>query len=255
MDTGVKRKSRKTKARDVDGPFHLIREIRKRIRHSNEAHGGGVSPRVKYLWMHVTSNGIDYGTAGSLTTGHWLNVVDEAAALGVQWIVIGWEASPGNASGIWSVCRWAQDNYDCHVGIHLLKGELRPGDVESLLSLNRGLTHVLVDQCRIDSVRNLARHGIDICDADVSLIHRTGTCTLPDDMVCVGPQGKLYTCGLVLGNESFCLGSVFDRAFSHVVTDQSLPHHVPEYIARDDNHHSCNACPPLMVGRLLQDRG
>lgn len=255
MDKSGKQQSSKSKAGAEDNPFRLIREIRNRIRTSNESLASGKSSsQVKYLWMHVTSDGIDDGSNGSLSIEHWLNVVDEAGALGVEWIVIGWEAASGVHEGLWDICRWAQDTHDCHVGIHILQGELAPSDVEALLELNRDRTHVLVDSQKLESVQHLAEHGIEICEADVNVAHRTGTCTLPDEMVCVGPEGKLYTCGLVLGNERFCLGSVFERAFSHVLSDDSLPHHVPPSVCREGNHHSCNACPPLMVERALHGR-
>lgn len=239
---------------DDDNPFRLIREIRTRIRSSNAAQHSGRSSEVKYLWLHVTSNGVDGGN-GLLSTEHWLNVIDEAAGLGVSWIVIGWEAAPDRSEiSVWEICRWAQETHDCHVGIHVLAGELGPRDIESLLKLNRERLHLLVDRTKLPAVQHLIDRGIDVCEADVNVTHRTGTCTLPDEMVCVGPQGKLYTCGLVLGNERYCLGSVFDRAFAHVLSDRSLPHHVPPTVVRDGNHHSCNACPPLMVKRALQGK-
>lgn len=238
-----------------DDPFRLIRKIRNRIRTSNEALASGRRTQVKYLWLHVTPNGIEDGRAGHMTTEHWLSVVDEAGALGVTWIVIGWESAQEGQQGVWEICRWAQDVHDCHVGIHVLQGALGPADVDALLELNRDRTHVLVNRAQLEGLKHLIEYGIGVCEADVNVSHRTGTCTLPDEMVCVGPEGKLYTCGLVLGNEHFCLGSAFERAFAHVLSDDSLPHHVPPSVCREGNHHSCNACPPLMVERALHGRG
>ena len=253
MDTIGKRSSSRTKNKVEGNPFRLIQEIRERIRTSTESLEAGGSNRVKYLWLHVTAAGIECGSNGHLSTEDWLNVVDEAGALGVQWVVIGWEATPGDGPDVWEICRWAQDVHDCHVGIHLLRGEPSEKDIEAMLQLKKDRTHVLADSAGMDRVGFLKDHGIDVCEADVNVTHRTGICTLPDDMVCVGSHGKLYTCGLVLGNERYCLGSVFERAFAHVVSDKNLPHHVPESAAREA-HHSCNACPPLMVQRTLQGK-
>jgi radical SAM protein with 4Fe4S-binding SPASM domain len=247
MDT-IKRTPGRSKSKLKGNPFHLVQEIRDRIR----ASAGSAPVRVKYLWLYVTPEGLDGGGDRQLSTEEWLNVIDEAGALGAQWVVVCWQGSPGSDSQIWQICKWAQDTHDCHVGIHVMGDGLSTQDVEKLLGLRHDRTYVLAARNMLDSLRFLEQHDIEVCEADVNVAHRTGTCTLPDDMVCVGPEGKLYTCGLVLGDERFCLGNIFDQSFATVVTDQSLPHHVPDSVCREGNHHNCDACPPLMVERTLQ---
>jgi len=62
----------------------------------------------------------------------------------------------------------------------------------------------------------------------------------------------MYTCGLVLGHDAYRLGNFFERKLETVMTDDSLPHVIPEGVSKA--HHQCNGCPPLMVRRMQQER-
>jgi radical SAM protein with 4Fe4S-binding SPASM domain len=212
--------------------------------------------KVKYLWLYVTDSGLhhfdDGGETGEqeLSTNDWLNVVDEAASLGVTSLVICVGASLPEQSEIWKICHWAQDVHDMTIGIHFLGAPLTKNLVEELELLDPAKTHLYVEPDVLEEVRRRAPRGISVCEAALGDRDEHRPCSIPESMICVGPSGKLYTCGLVLGDEQYYLGDILEKKLEGVMTDDSLPHTVPKGACYNEN--GCDACPPLMVKRVTE---
>jgi radical SAM protein with 4Fe4S-binding SPASM domain len=149
------------------------------------------------------------------------------------------------------VCQWAQGTYDMAVGIHAYIA-LEPGDADVLKKLDLNKTRVFADGEHIEAAQFVEALGIALHCADGLHDHEEQPeCDLPATMACVGPEGTMYTCGLVLGQEQFSLGHIFDRKLSSVIGDNSLPHAIPA--GASSSTHRCNGCPPLMAKKLQEE--
>ncbi len=232
-------------------PFELPQGITKRLHEFLRKQGRG-NERVKYLWMYVSDSGVSV-SAGEpdrvLGLEEWLNVIDEAASLGAEWVVICVGAKLSGHPEVWQIAEWAQNGHNMFVGVHVADTELSDDDLKAIQNLEAEKTHLLVSGQAFDALKHLEDEGISVAIADMTADDHTPPCDYPESMVCVGPRGHLYTCGLVLGNEKFCLGSVLERDLKRVVDDESLPHVVPRSVCWQE--HGCDACPPFMVERLL----
>jgi radical SAM protein with 4Fe4S-binding SPASM domain len=239
---------------DADyNPFELPQSITKRLHEFVRKQGRG-SERVKYLWIYVSDKGISVSRAPgeperTLKLEEWLNVIDEAASLGAEWVVICVGSSLSRHPEVWQICEWAQGGHNMYVGVHVPDTELSEDDLKAIRNLDAEKTHLLVSHKAFEGLKHLEEEGIAVAVADMTADDHTPPCDYPESMVCVGPRGHLYTCGLVLGNEKFCLGSVLERDLKRVVDDKDLPHVVPQHVCWQE--HGCDACPPFMVERLL----
>ena len=150
------------------------------------------------------------------------------------------------------ICEWAQTAHGMLVGIHVYGEALSKGDVERVASLDSGKTGLFVDNSLLESMAFAQDMGVDVRPAKAQDAKVVGpTCTLPETMPCVGPEGGMYTCGLVLGEEQYSLGNVFDRKLGDIMSDGDLPHCVPEGYPKDTRQ--CDGCPPFMF-KELRDR-
>lgn len=226
-------------------PFQLARNVHQRVRCCTQANCGGTE-EITYLWIDLSHS---ESTNGSLCAEDWFNVVDEAASLGVSWVVFSLENSPSHYPAIWDICQWAQDSYGMVAGIHLRAGSLSIEDINAIKRLDSSRCHVFVPQETIGQLQNLSGAGLSIHPADVEHDHRDGLCSMPGNMVFVKPDGTLYTCGMVKQNRDYLLGHILERKLNHIVRDPSLPHAVPEQAAADSR--GCDGCPPL-VARQVQ---
>src|SRR6056297_3299972 len=74
-------------------PFAVPRRVRQQLK-TYPAAVSQLPSDVDYLWLHVSTTGIgakqpDTPEGHPLpSTDQWMNVVDEAAALGVRWLVV-----------------------------------------------------------------------------------------------------------------------------------------------------------------------
>lgn len=215
---------------------------------------------VKYLWIHIADDAFvpqqyrnGQGKNGrDLSNEEWLNVIDEAASLGAESLIVCVGCCPSEKPEVWSICEWAQTTHGMTVGIYVNEGNLGESDIHRLTQLDRERTRLFVDSHDLDRFRHLdEQHGIQLCIADGLLPGEPSpqTCRLPENMTCVGSGGTLYTCGLVLGNQRYCMGDVNRERLDNVMSDESLPHTVPGE-TMPENTHRCKACPPLMEQRL-----
>ena len=210
-------------------------------------------PVVRYLWLYVTEDNLrhrakrrDQGPA--LDLDGWLNVIDEAASLGAEWMVVYVGASLCQCPEIWRMCAWAQDEHEMRVGLHLSSACLSEDDIENLTRLDRARTYLIADAAIVSQLRPLEAHGVQLCEANVRTHHAESPCVNPAAIACVGIDGRLYSCGLVLGEQQYDLGSVLERGLRQVIEDTSLPHAIPS--THDHPEHGCDGCPPHIARRV-----
>ncbi len=236
-------------------PFALPARVRQTLRSLAERREGFNVERVRYLWLHLSGEEA-HGQKEErkrLSVEEWLNVVDEAAALGVRTVIISSGAPLAEMPEVWEICDWAQNTHDMVVGIYLFGDGLPIGDgeVEAFKRLNQEQTHLFIEQEHFDKAAAVQSVGIPIHNADIFRNNSNkAICELPHTMTCVGAEGNLYTCGLVLGEEDFRLGNVCAERLDNVLEDESLPHEIPGEVERKPR--CCNACPPLMEKYLRQ---
>jgi radical SAM protein with 4Fe4S-binding SPASM domain len=227
--------------------FELPERIREEIgRCSKTSHSS--SKDIAYLWVHVTGRATEGGCHGgtpSLSLQDWLNVVDEAASLGVNWLVISVGSKLADFPDVWQVCDWAQSVHGMTVGIHCAENSLSDEDVEAIQQLEGSLTRLLVPKRDVEKLRYLEETGILVREANPRPGEQQTPCEKPTRMVFVNPQGHLYTCGLVEGMEEYHLGNVFNGTLDAILHNASLPHAISDQVPR--NGHGCDGCPPIMA--------
>lgn len=222
--------------------------------------GGSRSEPIHYLWLHVCGEGLSGGGDKQGKTGlsldEWLNVVDEAAALGARSVIVSAGEQLDTHAEIWNICQWAQDVHGMSVGVYVYgKGlPLSPNDLRALEGLDAGKTRLFVDGADLGEVQAVVDMGVPVYNADaIQSADERRPCQLPHSMTCVGSEGNLYTCGLVLGEENYRLGNVCEKRLDLIMSDRSLPHEIPQGIHREPRR--CNACPPLMERLLRGEAG
>lgn len=231
-------------------PFELPRRVRHEVK-TYAAEHKQLPETVDYLWIHVSSSGI--GAKQPETPAeharpdieHWLNVVDEAAALGVRWLVITLDTRLTEYPDILTVCLWAQDTHGIRVGLHTVFCSLEKGEVELLKQLNPDKTLLFAKSEALDNLREIERAGFQLVPADPQPYGHKPKCQGPARMLFVDPRGVMYTCGLVEGNEEYRLGSIFEQRFDRVLGDPELPHSVAEQLHRVAQ--GCDGCPSLVA--------
>jgi radical SAM protein with 4Fe4S-binding SPASM domain len=230
-------------------PAAIAAEVKACARAFDSANGKS----VKYLWIYVTdhsgSPGKDEERRGALTIDEWLSVIDEGASLGAECVVIGLGAPLAQHPEVAEICRWAQAAHEMMVGLHVHREPLTQAEIQQIKELDPAKTRVFVDKDHMDAMQLAQDMGLSLLEADGYEIgsHET-SCTLPGEMTCIGAQGDLYTCGLVLGEKQYNLGHFFDRRLEQVMADGALPHEV-SYETREPRK-KCGGCPPRLAGLL-----
>ncbi len=239
-------------------PFEMPKRVAKGIEacRSHMDEDGTVARPLRYIWIYVTEAGLLQNSKQSsskdlLGLDGWLNVIDESASMGAEWMVVYVGASLSQVPYLWEVCAWAQDIHQLSVGLHLTSNCLSEDDLERLGRLVPEKTYLIADKAHLASLRFLESKGIRLCEANVQDMERDTHCTKPGEIACVGADGSLFSCGLVLGDERYAMGDCRDRSLDDVKNDESLPHAVPDTSAFP--HSGCDACPPLMAMRVLEN--
>ena len=237
-----------------DNPFALPQAVAGALTQCCKGHGDAACEGIKYLWLHLPGTATTAHPPHSetpLTESEWMCVLDEAASIGVNSIIVSVGSPLRHVPHLLSICQWAQSTYEMLIGIHAYV-PLEEDDATLLRQLNPSRTRVFADGEHIESARFVESIGIPLYCADGLGEHAEhADCNLPSTMTCVGPEGTMYTCGLVLGQEQFSLGHILGRKLASVLKDHSLPHAVPAGAAA--SNHRCNGCPPLMAKKLLED--
>ncbi len=228
-------------------PFRLP----KRLSCGIEACTGKSFDEVTYLWLNFSLPGHEQGNDAApicpeLGLDQWLNVIDEAASLGVAWLVVSVKAALSEFPDLFKICDWAQNTHGISVGLHIHCMEMSSEEIQALCKLDKSKTRILVTRDVIKAMRHLEEeHGLQLCVADPHPEGVLAPCENPGRMVFVNTRGELYTCGLVEGREDYKLGNVFEDSFKKIVGDPNLPHQVPYESAMVP--HGCDGCPPLVT--------
>jgi hypothetical protein len=236
--------------------FELPRTIAAQLRKCVEAASEQVVPRrqaAKYLWIDLAGEGgsrTPHEPMGARKPAleEWLNIVDEAASVGVHWLVICGGTHLSAHPETWSICRWAQNAHGMDVGIHTHAQVLSASEMDHLARLGPGHTWLFVRSEHIAGMREAEARGVKVCASDVEECDQAPPCDLPLDMVYAGPQGVLYSCGLVLDDDRFCFGHISERPLDQVLNDTVTSRHVPAWVPY--RKHACDACPPIMAKRM-----
>ncbi len=231
--------------------FVLPKRISKQLRQAAKTHHGGGRDVVKYLWINMDEDcegSIRSGAHRELAADEWLNVVDEAASLGVQCMVVGIGKTLQKCPEVQQMCQWAQDVHGITVGIHTTAETLCQADLDKLGALKPHLTWLFVDPGNMDEMKDLEGKGFRVCSSEVCREANDFECDGPMNLVFVGPQGALYPCGSVFGADELHLGHVAAKPLSDVLEAKMRLRGLRRGIKR--NSKGCNGCPNKMVERM-----
>jgi hypothetical protein len=223
--------------------LELPRRISANLRKCSTHHCADTLPEnVKYLWATFRAD-----EDGALDVQEWLNVVDEAASLGLEFIVFSVEGRLHQQDTLWQVCKWAQDVYGLHVGVHVYHGDLGEDEIAAFKQLDLKSARLFVGKEYIESLRFLEEEGVALRVADPAGSARANPapcCDLPRQMLYVDSKGIMYTCKYVQDNSDYRIGHFCSRTFKNVVDDPSRPAVVPE--DAPERAHGCDGCPPVV---------
>lgn len=230
-------------------PFAFTHRLRESVRCCCQQHDSK-GERITYLWLYVERRSPREAEAPERTPvlEDWLNVIDEAAAGGVRYLVVSSDNRLSSFPYIWKICKWAQDTHGMRVGLHTLAISLTDDEIEGIKTLNPEKTRVLLSNEGMEALGHLAEQGIAIRPGEPDPEEIGAPCDLPIHMVFVNSYGVLYTCGMVEGNDRFRLGTIFEDTFRRILEDPSLPHAVADEALIVQ--HGCDGCPPLLVKSL-----
>ena len=243
----------KTIVKEVRQVFHLPQRVSQGLRDSARLHGAEDYHVVKYLWLKLDeqcrTETLD-GQRRRMDAEDWLNVVDEAASVGVECMVVCVGGTLSDCPGLWDVSRWAQEAHGMTVGFHTSCENLTQDEIGALLELDPALTWLFVAPHALANLSHLHEHGINVCSGDVERDDATGACDGPNNLVCVGSSGLLYSCGSVLGVEGFRLGHVAEKPLGEVLGDGGPDRTIADGTVR--NEHGCHGCPNEMATRMVR---
>jgi len=231
-------------------PFSLAQRLRSSLRCCCQQAQGASEEKVRYLWLYVERRDPREVNAPEPRPElqDWLNVIDEAGAGGVRYLVVSSDNHLGNFPHIWEICDWAQSTHGMTVGLHTLATALSDEEIAGIKGLDSHKTRLLLSREGFEALKPLADEGIVVRLGEPEAQEIGAPCDKPGHMVFVNSYGVLYTCGMVEGNENFRLGTIFEDTFRRILADPSLPHAV-----QDESlivQHGCDGCPPLFVKSL-----
>lgn len=227
-------------------PFALARRVQQEVGCSCKQ--GMQGEAISYLWLYVTDSGIGQSSeedTSTLNLDDWLNILDEAAAGGVRYMMVSILTELSNYPDLWALCQWAQDTHGIKVGVYTDSTAIHADDMAHFKDLNPELTQIFVGKDVVDQLSPLAEAGYQVGVGEIDLDADSGSCAFPGRMVFVNSKGTLYTCGKVEGHDAHNLGSAFEGRLSTMLNDPSLPHEIANLGSPDQK--ACNGCPPLLA--------
>ena len=211
---------------------------------------------IHYIWLHVTREGITSSHSTSqpstLSLSDWLNIVDESATLGAQWMIIHVNTCLKSYSDVWRICSWAQEVHGIRVGLHLNHECMDAAGLAPIRGLDRDETFVVVDSSALEAMEFLRTEGYSVCESNIGTDDRKLPCSHTQSIVCVGADGVMFCCGMVVGDESYHLGDVISDSVQNGMANHSSLQPIGEH--NDRPGHSCNGCPPFMVQRFKEQQ-
>ena len=232
--------------------FEICRMVRRKIKACTQESSEVPETEVLYLWICVSSKGLQRVTGkhaakvAPLTMDQWLNVVDEASALGVSWLVLTVVDPLADCGSVWEISKWAQKVHGMAVGFHLKADEtLGDKEIVSLAGLDPDRTRVLMRAVSRKVAADLEKRGVKVWAANPQPDGEKPNCQGPTRMIFVNENGVLYTCGLVKENSDYLMGHVEASRLKSVIGDPAIPHGV-----ENDLHvvsEGCDGCPALLA--------
>lgn len=227
-----------------------------KVREVREAGTSKTSSTVHYIWLHVTQDGIveskDDARCVVLSLNDWLNIVDESASLGAQWMIIHVETCLKADSDVWRICAWAQEVHGIRVGLHLNHDCMDEAGLAPIRRLDRDATFIVVDKSAIEALEFLQAEGYSVCASNIGSEDRLLPCSHTESIVCACADGVMFCCGMVVGEESYRLGDVqADPVNEAMRKHQTLK---PIHMNEEREGHSCDGCPPFMVQRFKEEQ-
>ncbi len=246
----VKQKTSISSRLGQEGVFDLPKDFRNALNNCRQNAEKISAKDVTYLWIAVTRKGLgrtehESADAAVLTLEDWLNVVDEAASLGANWMVLTLATKLSTFSEIWEICRWAQDTHGMMVGIHLGVEEVSGADAQRILSMKLDKLRLLVRSESLETLAFLEKEGVILWTANPQADGMKPNCQGPSRMIYVNAEGNLYTCGLVEGRSDYLMGSVLHDRLNHVIKSSTVRHCVEEDLHRVAP--GCDGCPALIA--------
>ena len=237
-----------TSRRDIEGatgvadPFKLPQSIAEHLQRCVDACdvAGAVVDQetLRFLWLDMRCAGKEM-----LSRDEWLNVVDEAASLGIKFLVACVGTSPSACLEVWDVVKWAQTTHSIAAGIHLTGDSLSEHEVRQFGQLDARLTFLFAPASALAGFDHLGELGIQVRASEVS-VEQVCPCRIPKDLVYVGAGGVLYRCGVVSGMEDFCLGHILEKPLGQLVDENRGPEMTPANMSHRPD--GCNGCPARM---------
>lgn len=243
---------------ELSSPFDLPRRVLGSLKNAFRGRARRRAPEpVKYIWLYLDEVGLRHhehaGREAPLDLNGWLNLIDESAALGAQWLVVRVGGPLSKCADVWDICKWAQQSHGIHVGLHLDSADMDEDDIAELNQLDVPLTHLLADRAKLPAFQFLKDLGFQVSEADISADERGESCANPESIACAGPDGTLYSCGLVSGETEHALGNAQVKRLDVYMNDGSVPHSITN--TRRYPIEGCSGCPPFMAKRLANLQG
>ncbi len=240
---------------DGENPFGLAQTVAKSLQSCTKRKEEEPSKRVRYLWVYLPDRDA-YTTSNAderpLSFDELLDIIDEGAGVGARSLIVSTSSPIATHPYLLQICDWAQTTHEMTVGIHLYKLPFKQEDLPVLAKLNKDKTRLFIDGEHMESAPLAEGAGYRVYNADgLDDEIVSPKCEFPGTMTCVSPIGNLYTCGLVLGEQRFKLGHIFERKLTSIMEDSSLPHAIPEGVSKATRR--CNGCPPLMAQKMHND--
>jgi hypothetical protein len=233
--------NKSSRARD---PFSTSRSIRSEITEAANRASTRFGGRegVEYLWIHLARKECpDNPEQRPLELEAWLNIIDEAAAIGTSWAVIYVGGDLNAYPDVWELAQWAQETHEMRVAFHYTGATLSDEQIGALNKLDPSRTFLFVEQCHLDRFRATDSLRIGVVGATLPEHARGSNCTSPANIACVHTDGSMYCCGLVVGDEDYLMGDARSRPLVDVVHDEHLPHAVKG--TEDYPIQGCDGCP------------
>ncbi len=242
-----------SEARGSSLPGCLSSKVKEsRVRGTTQA----VPSEVHYIWLHVTRDGVvesrETANRSVLLLNDWLNIVDESASLGAQWMVIHVETCLKSDSDVWRICAWAQEVHGIRVGLHLNNECMDEKGLSPILRLDRDATFVVIDRSAIEAMTFLKDKGYAVCESNIGPEDRELPCSHTESIVCAGADGVMFCCGMVVGDESYHLGDVKADTVRKAMCNHESMSPIEERSVKPGQ--SCDGCPPFMVQRFKEQQ-
>jgi hypothetical protein len=256
--SAVSSRKRWHKLYEGDNPFELPRTITDEIRACAKAYRDEDGQGIEYLWIRLCEVGehteaCKSAAGGGLDLEGWLSIIDEAASLGATAALVSFQPPIRTHRDLLDMCRWAQNTHDMMVGLHIRRRPLGEEELDLVSELDPAKTPFFADSDVIDAMRYLDASPFKLLPSEEEEnIVSSGTCTLPQTVMCVSHCGTMFVCGLVICDGDFRLGHVFERKLGKVMGDDALPHEIPQGFSKANRE--CNGCPPLMLKRLQKSK-